>query len=86
MKILLFLGVPILRHFTALLFKSQHSLVKETNINIADVFASKVNPFTVGAIQKNFSRSNTDVSFTTAVSNSFLSPRKKFIGCRFGIF
>ena len=31
-------------------------------------------------IQKNFNGSNTDGSFTTAVSNSFLSPAEKFPG------
>ena len=36
-------------------------------------------------IQENFSGSNTDGSFTTAVSNSFLSPKEKSLGCRFGI-
>ena len=32
-----------------------------------------------------FSGSNTDGSFTMAVSNSFLSPWKKYQSCRFGI-
>ena len=37
-------------------------------------------------IQSNFDGSNTDGSFTTAVSNSFLSPlEKKARSCRFGI-
>ena len=36
-------------------------------------------------LQKNFSGSNTDGSFTTAVSNSFLSPLGKKHSCRFGI-
>ena len=34
----------------------------------------------------NFSVSNTAGSFTTVVSNSFLSPLKKSHSCRFGIF
>ena len=33
----------------------------------------------------NFSGSNTDGRFTTAVSNSFLSPLEKSYSCRFGI-
>ena len=36
-------------------------------------------------LQWNFNGSNTDGSFTTAVSNSFLSPYEKFHSCRFGI-
>ena len=37
-------------------------------------------------IQYNFNGSNTDGSFTTAVSNSFLSPlEKKAHSCRLGI-
>ena len=37
-------------------------------------------------LQWNFNGSNTDGSFTTAVSNSFLSPLdKKSYSCRFGI-
>ena len=36
-------------------------------------------------IQKNFSGSNTDGLFTTAVSNSSLSPWEKSLGFRFGI-
>ena len=34
------------------------------------------------AVQYNFSGSNTDGSFTKAVSNSFLSPLEKIPSCR----
>ena len=36
-------------------------------------------------LQLSFNGSNTDGSFTTAVSNSFLSPLEKANSCRFGI-
>ena len=33
--------------------------------------------FVISEVQQNFNGSNTDGSFTTAVSNSFLSPQEK---------
>ena len=42
-------------------------------------------PIALRGPAKNVSGSNTEGSFTTAVSNSFLSPWEKSIGCRFWI-
>ena len=36
-------------------------------------------------LQKNFNASNTDGSFTMAISNSLLSPLEKSHSCRFGV-
>ena len=61
-----FLSVKILQIFT--IFYHLVSL-------FATVFYVVVSSFD---IQKNFDGSNTDGSFTTAVSNSFLSPLENF--------
>ena len=51
--------------------------LKQVLNSFINVFSSSVVFISALEIQKNFSGSNTDGSFTTAVSNSFLSPKEK---------
>ena len=52
-----------------------------TGLSVANSRATLV----LGQLWLNFNGSNTDGSFTMALSNSFLSPLEKSHSCRFGI-